>query len=125
MFDGVCNLCNAFVRFLIRNDPKELLQFSSLQGKFAQQLIVEQKIKPSMDSVVFYVDGNAFVKSDAVFQIIIVLGGFWRMFLIFKFLPASWLDVVYDFVARNRYQWFGKKSECVIPSPQLQKRFID
>jgi predicted DCC family thiol-disulfide oxidoreductase YuxK len=127
LFDGVCNLCNRTVQFVIRHDKKQLFRFASLQsptGQEALQLLATEK-GMSPDSVVLYYQGRFYIKSTAALRVAWLLGGFWRLAEIFRLLPRFIRDAVYDWIARNRYKWFGKKDACMLPSPGLKERFLD
>ena len=125
-FDGVCNLCNWAVRFIIRHDRRQVFSFASLQSNYAKEHLLHpngQHIK--LDSVVFQEDKSILIKSDAALRICMHLGGAWKFLQIFRIIPRSWRDWIYDIVANNRYRWFGKRDQCMIPTPELQSRFLD
>jgi len=122
LFDGVCNLCNGFVNFIIDRDKKKEFKFASLQSAYAQKLL---KDRPNdLDSVVFYDSESFFEKSDAVFKIAEVLPGY-RWLRILKVIPKGIRDFVYNFVAKNRYKLFGQRETCRIPTPDLKGRFLE
>lgn len=122
-FDGVCGLCNRFVDFLIRRNAKDRLRFSPLQGKTAEKLL-QSEVRTGMDTVVFYCRNQTYIKSGAALRILIELGGIWKLAWIFLVVPGFIRNAVYDYVARNRYQWFGKKESCRLPSPEERKWFL-
>ncbi len=125
LFDGYCNLCNASVKSVIKWDRRAIFQFASLQSDYAQNLL--QKLAPDlteMDSVVLVSRGIVFIKSDAVLEVARLLGGFPAILSVFKFIPKSVRDVLYAWIARKRYGWFGKRDACMIPTPELQNRFL-
>jgi predicted DCC family thiol-disulfide oxidoreductase YuxK len=125
LFDGVCNLCNASVQFVIRHDKKRQFRFASLQSEQAQNLLIRFDLPPkALDSVVLIDDGKAFTRSSAALEIARKLGGIWAVAYIFIVVPRPVRDAVYDWVARNRYRWFGKKEACMVPTPELKNRFI-
>ncbi len=125
LFDGYCNLCSGFVRWLIRQDKSARFQFLTLQSDEAVQLmkISESENRPQNDpnSVILYHDGFIRERSEAVLEIFKILGGIWRLMLPFKYLPLAWRDKLYNFVARNRYLWFGRRNQCMIPDKEGSK----
>jgi predicted DCC family thiol-disulfide oxidoreductase YuxK len=125
-FDGVCNLCNGAVNFIISRDKDSQFKFSSLQSSFASQHLAAHLAGSSLpDSIVFLAAGQAFFKSAAVFEIARKLGGGWKLLTIFKILPQAVTDAIYDLIARNRYSWFGRSDACRVPTPELKARFLD
>ncbi|MGB3775846.1 MAG: thiol-disulfide oxidoreductase DCC family protein [Leeuwenhoekiella sp.] len=126
LFDGVCNLCSSAVTFIISRDKKGIFHFASLQSKQGIELLNKFNIDPKKtDSLVLVTHNDAFVKSTAALQIAKELDGIWSLFSIFLIIPRSIRDAVYDFIARNRFKWFGKKESCMIPTPKLRARFLD
>ena len=126
IYDGVCNLCNFTVRFLIKLDHKHRLHFAHLQSNTSTNILEKNNIDSgNINSVAFAAEGRVFLKSEAIFEILRVIGFPWNIFLFLKVFPIKFLDNVYDIVAANRYKWFGKNDYCLIPTAQLQKRFID
>jgi predicted DCC family thiol-disulfide oxidoreductase YuxK len=126
LFDGVCNLCSGAVHFIIARDPKARFQFSSLQSSFAQAELARHGIHgQELFSIILLKNRKAFQKSDAVLEIARHLPGGWPLAYLFKVIPRFIRDPVYDFIARNRYRWFGKKDACWLPTPALRARFID
>jgi len=125
LFDGVCNLCNASVQLIIKNDPERLFRFASLQSKAGQEVACNFKQElHDIDSIVLIHQSRIFLKSDAVLEILHLLGGFYRPLSIFKFLPLSFRNWIYDWIAGQRYTWFGKKEVCFTPTPDLTNRFL-
>ena len=123
-FDGVCNLCNHFLDWLIRRDGKGQLKFASLQGKTAAQFLGPLNEDSRQWSIVFLEEGKTYHKSTAVLRILIKLGGIWRMAKIFLWLPVVVRDKIYDFIAKRRYRWFGQKSTCRLPTLEERSRFL-
>ena len=123
-FDGFCTLCNISVDRLMRMDKHQRLRYASLQGETAKAMLPAELMK-DVDSVICLNKGKTFVKSDAAFEVLRVLGGGWAFFRIFKILPRSIRDSVYDWVARNRYNWFGKRDTCRLPSEEEKALFLD
>ena len=127
LFDGVCNLCNRSVRFVEKRDHKDRFRFASLQSDVGRSLTEERGIDTEkMDSIILIDPGVAYyVKSDAALEIARHLRGWSWLPLLFSWVPGSIRNPLYDFIARNRYRWFGKKDECMIPSPETAKKFLD
>lgn len=124
LFDGVCNLCNASVRFLIKHDKKQVLHFASQQSEAAQQLFSKYAIQASTASIIFIKDNRVYQQSDAIFAIARCLVRWPKLLVLFSFLPKKWCDGVYRFIAKHRYQWFGRKEVCSIPSSANSARFL-
>jgi len=125
LFDGVCNLCNNSVLFIIKRDPKAKFKFASLQSEFGKSNLEKFGLPiTELNSVLFIKEGKLFQKSNAALEIAKQLGGVWPVFYIFKLVPAFLRDGVYSWIARNRYRWFGKKDACMIPTPELKSRFL-
>ena len=121
-FDGVCNLCSGVVQWLIKHDKKNVLFFAPLQGSTAKELVPSSDIV-KVDSIVFFYQGNIYHKSTAVLKIISLLSFPYSLgFLLFVF-PRFVRDFVYDWVAKNRYHWFGKKAACWLPDKDLLSKF--
>lgn len=127
LFDGVCNLCNGFIQFVIKRDKQDLFRYASLQSEIGQQLISERGIDTkTIDSVVIIEPGVAyFIKSDAALQIGRHIKGYRTISKILNLIPSGLRNIVYDIIARYRYTWFGKKDQCMIPTPELKAKFLD
>ena len=127
LFDGVCNLCNNAVLKIIRQDKNDIFLFTSIQSNVGKNIINELGIDISkIDSIVLYIPGgNYYIKSEAVFKIANEFKGAWKIIQIFRIFPDFLNNLFYDFVARNRYRWFGKKEECMIPSEKLNSKFLN
>ena len=123
-FDGVCNLCQCSVRYLIKHDKKNVLKFASLQGPHAKSFLPTTELE-SLDSILFYDGKNLYKKSSAVLKLSKLLGGWHRLLLLCHLLPVFIRNGLYDLVAKNRYQWFGKQNQCMQPSADLKSRFLD
>lgn len=126
LFDGVCNLCNTSIQFVIKHDDKDEFRYAALQSEIGQQLISERGIDTStVDSIVLIDPGVAYyTKSDAALEIGTHLKGYRTLSKFFKLFPAGFRNLIYDFVARNRYKWYGKQDACMIPTPELQAKFL-
>jgi predicted DCC family thiol-disulfide oxidoreductase YuxK len=124
LFDGVCNLCNGVVQFVIARDPQAKIRFASQQSEAGLELLRQYKL-PEMTSVVLIQNGQALLRSDAVLEIARLLPAPWSWAVAFKFLPRAWRDFVYDLVARSRYSIFGKRDACWLPTPELRARFLE
>jgi predicted DCC family thiol-disulfide oxidoreductase YuxK len=127
IFDGICNLCNNSVLKVIKYDKKDSFMFVALQSKSGQDIINYLKIDISkIDSIVLYEPGVAYdIKSTAVLKIMKDFGGFWFLTQIFEILPITIRDFFYDYIANNRYKWFGKEESCMIPTPELKTKFLN
>ncbi|HUQ97181.1 MAG TPA: thiol-disulfide oxidoreductase DCC family protein [Chitinophagaceae bacterium] len=124
-FDGVCNLCNGAVNFIIAQDKKAVFQFAPLQSEAAQQLLQPYGDFKKLDSVVLLADGQLFQKSIAALKVLKFLPWYWQWMQVFWIVPRVLRDAIYDFIARNRYRWFGKKAVCMLPSPEVKNRFLN
>ncbi|SNT24598.1 Predicted thiol-disulfide oxidoreductase YuxK, DCC family [Ekhidna lutea] len=125
-FDGVCNLCNSSVLFVIKRDPKEKFLFASLQSKYAQENLPSTFTgEDSIQSIVLKQRSGIKTKSSAALTIAKNISGGWPIMYAFIIIPKFLRDWVYDIIAKNRYKWFGKKDQCMIPSPELKSRFLD
>jgi predicted DCC family thiol-disulfide oxidoreductase YuxK len=125
LFDGVCNLCNGFVQFIILRDPQAKFRFAALQSEVGQQLLQKAKMSTSeINTVVLYEKGKFYTHSDVPLRIARHLGGWWILFTIFKIIPKFLRDSIYNWIARNRYRWFGKQESCMMPTPELKARFL-
>ncbi|MBJ6111439.1 thiol-disulfide oxidoreductase DCC family protein [Hymenobacter sp. BT523] len=127
-FDGVCNLCHGFVQFIIRHDPAGRYRFAALQSDAGRALLASHAIEASAsidpESVLLLSQGRLYSHSDAVLRIARGLGGVWRLAAVGQLLPRAFRDALYRFVACNRYRWFGRQESCMLPTPELQARFL-
>ncbi len=129
LFDGVCNLCERSVQFVIRHDPNAKFMFAPLQSVYARTLIEDPELgfeefqAGDLDSFVLIADGKVKLRSDAWLSICRQLDGWPGLFRVFRVVPRFIRDAVYDFIGRHRYRWFGEKTECMIPTPDIQRRF--
>jgi len=126
LFDGVCNLCNASVNFVIDRDPKAIFHFASLQSPQGHLLLLHNGMKPDdLESVVLWSGGRLYKKSRAALEIARQLGGFWSLLYAFRLVPPFIRDWMYSLIASHRYKWFGKTDQCRIPEPGVKSRFIE
>lgn len=125
LFDGICNLCNGVVVFLIKRDKKALFRFAAIQSGTGQLLLERYNIKNKNTTLYYFRDGVCFIKSTAILHILRDLGGGWKFFYPLIVIPPCLRDAVYLFISRNRYRWFGKKNECIIPTREIKNRFLD
>ena len=126
LFDGVCNLCNGAVQFLIRRDRKDVFRFASLQSEPAQSLLKGHQLKSDQfDSIVVVKAGRVYERSDAVMILADALGFPWKLMVAGKVLPRFLRDGLYNFIARNRYRIFGRRESCMIPDPALKQKFLE
>lgn len=125
LFDGVCNLCNRSIQYVIERDPESHFRFAPLQSQVAQELLEASGYEgETFDSVVLVDNGEYYTKSDAVIRTARHLGGFYRVLGPFGVFPRRLRNVVYDFVANRRYNWFGKRDSCMMPTPDIRERFL-
>jgi predicted DCC family thiol-disulfide oxidoreductase YuxK len=127
LFDGVCNLCNGFVQFVIRHDPRGHYRFAALQSELGRALLAAHgQVAPASgpESVVLLEGGRLYSHSTAVLRIAGQLGGIWRLAAVGWLLPGRWRDALYRYVARHRYHWFGRQESCWLPTPELRARFL-
>ena len=126
MFDGVCNLCNDAVQFVIKQDKKGIIKFASLQSNFGQTMLLQNKLPiDNLGSFVYLKNNKCYTKSTAALLLLKDLGGFYYLFYAFIIVPTFLRDAVYNVVAKNRYKWFGKQDFCMLPSKDLASRFIE
>lgn len=125
LFDGVCNLCNASVQFVIRHDKKDHFKFAALQSDTGQQLLDQYQLgSKHFDSFALIENGKAFTRSTAALRVSKQLAGPVKLLYGFIIVPAFIRDAVYSFIAKNRYKWFGKQDSCMIPTPALKAKFL-
>ena len=126
LFDGVCNLCNSFVNFVIRNDKKEVFKFAPIQSNFGEIALKKHRINSKdTDSIILIDEDNYYIKSTAALYIAKELSGAYPLLFCFMIVPKFIRNWIYDLVAKNRYKWFGKKVSCMIPTPELKNKFYN
>ena len=126
LFDGVCNFCNNTVNFVIRRDPKSIFKFATLQGTVAQQILKSHRLdNAEMNSFVLIENDKIYIKSTAALRVCRRLKGLWPLMYGFIIVPKLIRNGIYNWIAKNRYTWFGKKEVCMIPSPDVSARFLN
>lgn len=125
LFDGYCNLCNASVQFFLKHEKQPIIYFSSLQSNVGKELLTRYNIDPiTTDSLVFIINSRAYTKSSAALRITKYMKGLYPMFQILLLIPKFIRDVIYDYISRNRYKWYGKSENCMVPDASIVKRFL-
>jgi predicted DCC family thiol-disulfide oxidoreductase YuxK len=131
LFDGVCNLCNASVQFIIERDPTAVFRFASLQSNAGQAILAENALNAALkneasaeDSVILVENGKVYDRSTAALRIARRLSGGVKLLYVFIIVPRPIRDFVYKFIAKNRYRWFGKQDACWMPTKELKARFL-
>jgi len=125
-FDGVCNLCNRSVQFIIKRDKRRKFRFASLQGKAGQAMLAHYSLPQNeINSFILVEDEKVYSRSTAALRTVKLMGGPWKLLYGLIILPRFIRDPVYNWIARNRYKWFGRMEACMIPSPSLRDRFLD
>lgn len=125
LFDGVCNLCNGSVVFIIKRDKNDLFRFAAIQSNKGQEFINKHNIDTSKVDSILLIDGNHYYsKSTAALKIARQLRGGYPLLYVFMVLPRFFRNWVYDIIAKNRYKWFGKKENCMIPTQELKEKFL-
>ncbi|MNS47910.1 hypothetical protein D3C72_804600 [compost metagenome] len=126
LFDGVCNLCNNTVQFIIRNDSKGKFRFAALQSETGQRLLEKYQLDTKNFNSFILIDNNKpRLKSTGALYLVKNLSGFFPLLFAFIIIPPFIRDWIYDKVAQNRYKWFGKKDQCMVPTPELKARFLN
>lgn len=124
-FDGVCNLCNGFVQFVITHDKKARFKFASLQSESAKKILMPFDFPASeLKTIVLIEKGRIYLRSRAVLRIAKQLDGIWKISALLYIFPSFISDAVYNLIAGSRYKIFGKKDSCMVPAPELKSRFI-
>ena len=125
LFDGVCNLCNGFVQFVVARDPRARFQFAALQSGAAERLLGPREAHGDWpDSIFLVTEGRVLTRSAAALRILRGLRFPWPLAFAFIVVPRPLRDRIYDIVARNRYRWFGRRDVCMVPTPDLRARFL-
>ncbi len=126
LFDGVCNLCDSAVQLIIKHDTKDIFRFVALQSDLGQKIIKHLGIDTQKtDSIILYQPGLAYYyKSEAILEIAKDLSGVFYFGILFSVFPTAFNNSIYDYIAKNRYKWYGKKETCLIPTKELQAKFL-
>jgi len=126
LFDGVCNLCNSSVQFIIKRDKKNQFLFASLQGRTGQEYLRKFNLPAdTFNSFLLVEDDHYYTRSTSALRIARSLSGGWPLMYAFMIVPRFIRDAVYNLIAQNRYKWFGKREACWVPTPDLKKKFLD
>jgi predicted DCC family thiol-disulfide oxidoreductase YuxK len=126
LFDGVCNLCNGAVQFIIRRDPQGLFKLAAQQSDTGEALLQQFHIKAGEAGTIILIEGDQyFTQSTAALRIAKRLQGLWPLVYAAILVPPFLRNAIYDYIARNRYRWFGRKDQCMMPTPEMKKRFLD
>ena len=127
IFDGICNLCNNAVLQVIKHDKKNTFMFAALQSEKGQEILNYLKIDISkLDSIILFEPNICYdIKSTAALKVMKDFGGFWHLTKILLIFPEVLRNFVYDYIAKNRYKWFGKKESCMLPTPELKNKFFN
>jgi predicted DCC family thiol-disulfide oxidoreductase YuxK len=125
LFDGVCNFCNGAVNFVLKQDKKGIFRFAPLQSEAGQNLLNQYRLsKETFDSFVLIKKGKIYTRSTAALKVLNDLPWYWKEAQVLWIVPKFLRDAIYDFIARNRYKWFGKKEQCMIPTAERRSRFL-
>jgi len=125
-FDGVCNLCNSSVNFIIKRDKRNKFKFAVFQSDIGKELLIKHNYySKNFDTLVLLKDNTIHTKSTAALLISKELNSFWKLFYIFIIIPKFLRDFIYLYISRNRYKWFGKKDSCMLPSSEIKSRFLN
>ena len=126
LFDGVCNLCNRSVQFIIKRDKKKQFLFASLQGQTGQELLKKFDLPANdFNSFILVVGDKIYTRSTGVLRMLKILGGRWKLFYGLIIVPGFIRNAFYNWIAKNRYKWYGKRDECMVPTAELKERFLD
>lgn len=126
LFDGVCNFCNGAINFVLKYDKKGIFRFAPLQSQAGQKLLEQYGLATKdFDSFVLIDNGKVYKKSAASLRVMNKLPWYWKEAQILRIIPTAFRDAIYDFIAKNRYKWFGKKEQCMIPTPEIRNRFLN
>lgn len=124
LFDGVCNVCNGAVNFIIDRDPEARFRFASLQSDKGRELCASHGLRQDVRTIVLIEDGTAYTESTAVLRILRRLGAAWPLLYAAVVLPRALRDLFYRYFAANRYRWFGQRESCRVPTPDIRRRFL-
>ena len=126
LFDGVCNLCNSSVQYVIKHDPEHIFRFASLQSPFGQKFLSDNHLSSNnINSFILFSNNKIYTRSTAALQVAKRLKGLMKLLYFFMIVPGFIRDGVYNIIAKNRYKWFGKEETCWLPTPELKNLFLD
>jgi predicted DCC family thiol-disulfide oxidoreductase YuxK len=127
LFDGVCNLCDSMVQFIIKNDKKDVFRFVPLQSELGLNITNYLDIDTTkIDSIILYEPSIAYYyKAEAAIKVAKYLGGIYNLMRVFSILPKGLSNTIYNYIAKNRYKWYGKKESCMIPTSELKAKFLE
>jgi len=125
IFDGICNLCCGWIQYLIRKDKTMKFRFVSIQSETGQKLLNEvNENDKKMESIIYLKENLYFRESSAVLEILTDIGGIWKLVAVLKLIPKPIRDKIYRIIAKRRYSYFGKRTTCLLPTPENKKRFL-
>lgn len=126
VFDGICLLCSAWVAFVLRHDRRGCIRFAAMQSSAGRNLLQAHGLDAGAPlSFLFVTGGKGYTQSDAVLCLVASFGGVWRLVAALRVLPAPLRDALYRLIARNRYRWFGRRDQCLVPDAAVRERFLD
>ncbi len=125
LFDGVCNFCNSSVNFIIKNDKTDHFRFLPLQSERGKKIVAEYNLDPeNLQTVILLEQGRIYTRSTAALRIARKLSGGWKLMYGFVIVPSVVRDFFYNIIARNRYKWWGQRDSCMIPTPEVKRKFL-
>ena len=125
VFDGVCVLCSRWVHFILRHDRAARIRLAPMQSRAGRELLAEFGLDPDNPlSLLYVVDGCGYQDSDAILRVLASFGGAWRATALLRAIPRFVRDPLYRWLARNRYRWFGRTDQCLVPAPDQAARFL-
>jgi predicted DCC family thiol-disulfide oxidoreductase YuxK len=125
LFDGECNLCNYAVQFVIRRDPRGYYRFAALQSQAGKQLLEQYQLSSTeINTVILIQNGKLYTKSTAALKLTRNLNRLWPLVYLLIIIPGFLRDPIYDWIARNRYKWFGRRELCMLPTPEMNSNFL-
>jgi predicted DCC family thiol-disulfide oxidoreductase YuxK len=125
LFDGVCNFCNSSINFIIKRDKKNYFKFSPHQSEYSKNILLLNNLKSeNFESIILYENNKLYQKSTAALRIAKHLSGLWKLSYVFIIIPPFIRNFAYDIIAKNRYKWFGKREECMIPDAKMREKFL-
>ena len=126
IFDGVCNLCSHSAQFILRHDRLRAFKLATAQSATGRALLIDRSLDPDeLETFVLLKQGRIYVRSDAALEIAKELDWPWRALAVLRVIPRMFRDPLYNVVARNRYRWFGKMDQCMVPTEKIRSRFVE